>query len=58
MKFRKKTYLDINKLDFGSVIYNAACKAPLNKLNSILNKGIQTLIGAFRISQAESLSIE
>lgn len=47
-----------SKLDYGSIVYGAACKSYIKILDPIHNQGLRLCLGAFRTSPADSLCVE
>ena len=47
-----------SKLDYGSIVYESACKSYLKILDSIHNEGLCLVLGAFRTSPVDSLHVE
>ena len=47
-----------SKLDYGSIVYGAARKSYLAKLDPIANQGLRLSLGAFRTSPSVSLHAE
>ena len=47
-----------SKLDYGCLIYGAACESYISLLDPIQNQGLRLSLGAFRTSPAHSLCVE
>ena len=52
-----KAYIQ-SRLDYGSIVYNSACKSYLDRLNPVQNQALRICLGAFRTSPTVSLHVE